>query len=208
MSDDNQLVTDNYLTAYVGPTTNVNIYKYLFQIMAKPVSTRHQSGSKLEELIGCGKKFLASEVPTLRAALQFGLYLQKDYMLREGGDKRNYPITLIMKEVAECVIQQWLKSNSGFVPPVVQTTTSLAQKLERAWMKYSSIARGREKALIKCEWMGKLDRLLDITVCQCTIWLCSEKSELCQKNGGKETCKAGAYIVCMCKRKKSFHILN
>ena len=97
--------------------------------MAKPVRTRHQSGSKLEELIGSGKKFLASEVPTLRASLQLGLYLQKDYMLREGGDKRNYPITLIMKEVAECVIQQWLKSNSGFVPPVVQTKTSLAQIL-------------------------------------------------------------------------------
>ena len=72
-------------------------------------------------------------------------------MLREGGDKRNYPITLIMKEVAECVIQQWLKSNSGFVPPVVQTKTSLAQKLERAWMKYTSIARGREKTLVKSE---------------------------------------------------------
>ena len=96
--------------------------------------------------------------------------------MREGGDKSNYPINLIMKEVAECVIQQWLKSNSGFVPPVVQTKTSLAQNLERAWRIYTSIARGREKALVKCEWMGKLDKLLDITVCQCTIWLCSEKS--------------------------------
>ena len=120
------------------------------------------------------KKFLVSEVPTLRAALQLGLYLQKDYILREGGDKRNYPITLIMKEVAECVIQKWLKSNSGFVPPVVQTKISLAQKLERAWMKYTSIVRGREKALVKCEWMEKLDSLLDITVCQCNIWLCLE----------------------------------
>ena len=74
--------------------------------MARSAKTRYSSGSKLEELIGIGKELLTSYVPTLRAALQLGLYLQKDFMLNQEGDKRNYPVNKIMGDVAEAVIHQ------------------------------------------------------------------------------------------------------
>ena len=86
--------------------------------------------------------------------------------MTDEGDRRIYPISLVMKDVAQAVIQQWLKSNAEFVPPVVVTQKSLTNRLERAWEKYSSISWGKEKSKVKEDWMNKLDLLLDITVCR------------------------------------------
>ena len=64
--------------------------------------------------------------------------------MREGGDKSNYPINLIMKEVAECVIQQWLKSNSGFVP--YSTNKDIPS---------SKVGEGLDEIHLNCEGKGE-----------------------------------------------------
>ena len=134
--------------------------------MSKKPKTRNTSGSKIEDLLGKGQELLQSDVPTLRSALRLAIFLQKEFVVTDEGDRRNYPISLVMKDVAQAVIQQWLKSNAEFVPPVVVTQKSLTNRLERAWEKYSSISWGKEKSKVKEDWMNKLDLLLDITVCR------------------------------------------
>ena len=56
---------------------------------AKVMKTRHTSGSKMSEYLGPGKELLATEVPTLRAALRKALLIQEECMLREEIDRRN-----------------------------------------------------------------------------------------------------------------------
>ena len=41
-----------------------------------PPKTRHVSGSSLEEVLGTPEELNESELPTLRAVLRHGLYLQ------------------------------------------------------------------------------------------------------------------------------------
>ena len=69
--------------------------------MLKPPKTRKAIESKLEDLLSRGEELLPSEVPTLTPALRDAIHLQKEYMIRDSGDKRNYQIAKPMEEVAE-----------------------------------------------------------------------------------------------------------
>ena len=55
--------------------------------MAKPPNTRKAIESKLEGLLGSGEELLTSEVPILPSALRYAIHLQKDYLIREGGQE-------------------------------------------------------------------------------------------------------------------------
>ena len=53
--------------------------------------TRLSSNTKLVELVGPGKEFLPSEVPTLRALIQKGILMQEDN-LHNNIIRSKYPI--------------------------------------------------------------------------------------------------------------------
>ena len=149
--------------------------------------TRGQIGSRMSDYIGTGRDFLLSDVPTLRCALRKALLLQE-----QEGDKRNLPIPFLMTQVADSILAQWRKSNVKFAPPVVISREALSKRLQTAWTSISAIARGKAKKADKEQWEAKLDKLLDVTVCQCEITVCQGPCRL----PGKKECMG--HICCSC----------
>ena len=70
-------------------------------------------------------------------------------MLEEDGDRRNLPISSVMKEVADIVLTQWRKSNNKFIPPVVVTKDALLFRLQISWETISDVSRGKAKKATK-----------------------------------------------------------
>ena len=97
-------------------------------------------------------------------------------MLEVYEDRWNLPISSVMKEVADSVLTQWRKSNNKFSPPVVVTKDALLFRLQIAWETISDISRGKAKKATKLKWDSKVNKLLDITVCQCVIEVCLSPS--------------------------------
>ena len=168
--------------------------------------TRHSSGSKISEYIGVGQDFLPSEVPTLRGALRKVLLLQEQHIMEDDGDRRNLPLTHLLAQVAESVLAQWIKSNSKLSPPVIITGTALSQRLKTAWDNISLIARGKAKKADKVRWEEKLDKLLDLTVCQCKISICQgPPTKKCPLPGKKECM---GHINCDCVKDLKLPLLE
>ena len=173
---------------------------------AGPRKTRHASGSKVGEYIGVGQDFLPSEVPTLRGSLRKILLLQEKYIMEEDGDRRNLPMSILMLEVAESIVAQWSKSSNKFAPPVILTRNALASRLQTAWDNISLISRGKAKKADKIRWEAKLDKLLDLTVCQCEISIChGPPTKTCPLPGKKECM---GHITCHCKKELKLPILE
>ena len=164
----------------------------------KARKTRHTSGCHMSAYLGKGMELLHTEVPTLRSALQKALLVQEEFIIREEGDRRNLMVGEMMDQVVPCVMAQWHKANVKFAPPVIITEGSLKKRLIEAWSKVQVIARGKANKSLKETWEGKLDKLLDLTVCRCKIILCTDLSSPCQ--GNKTMCKSqgGAHITCSC----------
>ena len=72
--------------------------------MASP--TRLSTTTKLIDLVGQGKDFLTSEVPTLRAVIQQGIKMQED-SLHINITKNNYPLKSMAKELVPHIQAQW-----------------------------------------------------------------------------------------------------
>ncbi|KAG0727327.1 hypothetical protein GWK47_004020 [Chionoecetes opilio] len=66
-----------------------------------------------------GREFAESEVLTYRGVMRRGILLQELSGIREGVDKRGYPVRVIAKDLTPMVLAQWKKSNAQFAPPVV-----------------------------------------------------------------------------------------
>ena len=94
----------------------------------------------MSEYLGPGKELLATEVPTLRAALRKALLIQEECMLREEIDRRNIEVGTLMDQVVPCVIAQWQRANNKFVPPVIISEKSLKKRLCESWDKVQTIA--------------------------------------------------------------------
>ena len=92
--------------------------------------TRHASGTGMASILGHGEPMLNTELPTLRAVLRHGLYLQEKEFVLEDRDRRNYPIVLLSKEVAREVESVWQKANAEFKPPVISTSRSIMRKFQ------------------------------------------------------------------------------
>ena len=166
--------------------------------------TRNASGSKLSDYLGTGKEFMLTEVPTLRGALRKALLIQETLIL---GDRRNLPVNDLMTEVATSVIKQWQISNNKLKPPVIVTNRALRLRLKTAWENVGRIARGKAEDSVKVKWDAKLDKLLDLTVCQCEIVLCTSSNSPCQ---GRKTCvqPGGGHITCSCTREVKLPVLE
>ena len=66
--------------------------------------TRHQSGSKLRELVGAGKEFLLSEVPTLRAVIQRGILIKERWMIEENTGQKKVLVGDIVRELVPLIM--------------------------------------------------------------------------------------------------------
>ena len=172
----------------------------------KKVRTRNTSGTKLaENLGGAGKEFLATEVPTLRDVLRKGILIQEEKMLEEGGGRKNYPVRDMIDDLVTAVYLQWEISNKKFKHPVVSERKPMVNRLKNAWEKINLIALKKEtKKMVISIWESKLDRLFDITFCQCPITLCSDTpNPPC-----KEDCKLEAHIKCACTLPQKIPVLE
>ena len=73
---------------------------------------------------------LMTELPTLRALLRHGVYLQEKSLLEQDVDRRNYPVAKMAEELAEEVMARWRRANDQFGPPVTITKKSLLRKIQ------------------------------------------------------------------------------
>ena len=95
--------------------------------------------------------------------------------------------------------------NVQFQFPVVSDRKALVQRLKYAWEKVNLIAlRKITKHNIVKIWESKLDKLFDITTCQCPITLCKETKESSCIND----CTYKAHIQCSCSKDKKLPLLE
>ena len=105
---------------------------------------------------------------------------------------------LIFSALAQVVLlsfTQWHKSNNKFVPPVIMKQYSLEKKIEILWQRAEDVAWGRKGEKEKEKFDQNLDKLIDLTICPHTIFLCEEDGSGCKD---PEECKDGAHIFCSC----------
>ena len=94
--------------------------------------TRHQSGTKsLRDYVGVGKDFDKTEVPTLRAVIQQGIFLKDNIVMNDEAAKNFVGGAVIAKKVAPLILAQWHKSNAKFCSPAIITEKSLVNKVEK-----------------------------------------------------------------------------
>ena len=125
-------------------------------------------------------------------------------MLVEEVDRRNFTVRELSEKLAGEVTTIWCSSNPQFVPPVVSSSKSLADRISIAWKKFQSICHGRENKKTADTWTAKLDKLFDITICRCSIFLCEESESQCSGSN----CSAGAHINCTCPRSIKLPVLD
>lgn len=116
----------------------------------------------MKDFLGPSKPLLPADLPTLRSALCFGLYLQDQHVGYEYETKNNIPLNDILKEVAREVCDRYMRANHMFVPPVTISDKGLLKKLHEYWKVASKIARGKSNQKEKKLMEENLDCLLDI----------------------------------------------
>ena len=119
--------------------------------------TRQASGSSMSDYLGPGKELVPSQVPTLRAALQLGLYLQRERETLEDLDKRNYPVSELMSDVTVKVMGQWEKASPMFKPPIILLSRSMEQRLLKEWERVRLAANNKLGKTKKIELEKRLE---------------------------------------------------
>ena len=161
--------------------------------MATPSkSTRATLMTKLSTLVGVGKEFIASDVPTLRSVIQRGILIQERNIHNEIA-YCFYSNKELSLELAQLVIDQWQKSNALFTGSVIYHRRSIAERIKKKWTELSNFAqeKGKRKGA-KQIIDNELDKLFDILWCKCPITCCREANSNC------EGCNLGAHISCKC----------
>ena len=161
-----------------------------------PPKTRHESGSSLSDVVGLAESMSHSELPTLRAVLRHGMYLQEKCLMESDTERRNFAVKRLVSSIREEVVMLWSKANAQFKAPVIIANSSIDRKLEVAWTALGNVAwkrGGMIKEKDRAKFMDKLDFLFDIASCSHNILACSEMD--C------EGCKQGAHMPeCSCRR--------
>ena len=158
--------------------------------------TRHDSSNKISDLVGKGKEFDLSEVPSVRAVIQRGILIKEKLIIEQEVAPSEIKVGEIARQLAPLILDQWHKSNAKFCPPVIIQEKSLVNKIERLWKRVEDVAWGRVKKKEREKVIDMLDRLLDITTCPHPILLCEDTGSDCKK--GKKDCKVQAHIQCTC----------
>ena len=163
-------------------------------MMSSPVTRASASEEeKLIELVGTGKEFLPSEVPTLRDVIRKAIQIQQMNACK-GIHKSKITISDIARELTKLILNQWQKSNDDFQPPVTKDARSISRSIESKWRLLRLISRNKANKGSKEIIMPLLDKLFDITNCRCEIYLCNHDTVNC------DGCSAGAHISCSCPR--------
>ena len=162
--------------------------------MAPKKRTRQSSFTHLSNLIGSGRDLLPSQLPTLRDILRYGLLLRE----QSDEDLRNYTGAGIAKDIYPKVLEKWERANSLFVTPVLNSRTTILNKIESSWEQAKNISLGRGTVGVKEAFTSKLDRLFDILNCKCNILFCSEFD--CPG------CQREAHINCLCSKEKKIPV--
>ena len=144
------------------------------------VKTRKHSYSKLSELVGSGKDFLPSEVPTLRAVIQKGILIREGVLVELGKAKTDVHSKDIIAQLVPSIVAQWQRSNAKFTPPVTIKEKSIRTKVERLWWMVEEVKRGRAGKGLRKKVELLLDKVVDITTCPHIIHLCNEPGSGCQ----------------------------
>ena len=159
-------------------------------------STRASVNCRLVSLVGPGKNFLPSDVPTLRAVLQKGILIQEQNLIKQEKNRNQLSINDLCELLAYEVQDQWRKSNEQFIEPVTVSQKSLKNRLKTYWKNAVDVANECSSKVVKDNLLQKLDRLLDITSCRHQIVLCDSPDIKCTG------CKFKSHVVnCNCKNK-------
>ena len=137
--------------------------------MAKPGrKTRGSLTSQLSSLVGPGRELIPSQLPTNSDLLRLGI------LLREQADKysRHYSVNEMAREMLKILLHQWSKANAEFKYPVVLHEETIFLKLKKLWEDGVKVSQGRVKLVEKQKFKDKLDKLLDLLSCKCSIQLC------------------------------------
>ena len=81
------------------------------------------------KLIGPGKEFILTELPTLPAILQYGIYLRDQRLLVQQKDRSSCSDRELAKEITLAIVNQWKRANTGFQPPVVIDEWSIIRRV-------------------------------------------------------------------------------
>ena len=131
-----------------------------FSLSMAGVKTRRRSDSKLSQLVGPGKEFIPSEVPTLQTITQRGILIRDRMLLEQGSAKTDVHIKDI---VLELVFSDsgtiWQISNAKIAPPVTIKEGSIRAKVDSLWGKAEEDTeeqgKGRVEVKGKARWKGK-----------------------------------------------------
>ena len=134
--------------------------------------TRHKSGTHMSEFLGTGKELLVSDLPTLRDVLRFGILLREQH----DEDLRNYLVKEMARDMIPPIVNQWLRANALFKPPVIVSEKTIIDKIIEAWQIASDISLKKAKKAKKEKNVSKLDKLFDILSCKCPMLTCSDQN--------------------------------
>ena len=155
--------------------------------------TRNKIASHLSSLVGTGREFIPSELPTHRDLLRYGILCRE---LAEE-NRRNYTVNELVRDMIPPLLAQWQKANSQFKYPVINHEERLFSKVKKLWDDAVKASLGKGKLVEKQRFISKLDKLVDILNCKCPIKLCTELG--CVKEG-EDRCKKDAHAECNCER--------
>ena len=153
-------------------------------------STREKVKSSLEDLVGSGKPFLPSEVPTYRAIFQSGILLKQEHASGNAAN-RKYGIPKLCSDLSYEIITQWRKANPKFEPPITIKEKSLTNRLITKWKRITNVANGLASESTAETAISELDSLCDICVC-------SHEIVLCPNHGDCSGCVYKAHVKCDC----------
>ena len=92
------------------------------------IRTRQQFRTRMEDVVGHGKDFIPSEVPTLRAVIQKGILI-RERLLQQGTAQTYIHVNDIVKELVPLIQAQWIRSNAKFCYPV-----TIYKKVAKLWL--------------------------------------------------------------------------
>ena len=142
------------------------LFCFIYSItMAPKRRTRQSSFTHLSNLIGSGRDLLPSQLPTLWDILRYEL------LLREQSDKdlRNYTGAGIANDIYPKGLENCERENSLFVTFVLNSRTTILNKIESSWEQAKNISLIRGTVGVKEAFTSKLDRLFDILNYKCNI---------------------------------------
>ena len=157
--------------------------------------TRKKSSCRLSLYLGVGNELISSELPTVRDILRYGL-LQRELSEK---DKRNLLVDELVTMMSSVLITQWEKANPMFMFPVLNHEKTITKKLKCLWEQAVRISEGKGKIEDKARFTAKLDKLVDVLNCKCTMFICSEL-------GCKEECNKEVHIKCSCPAEKKIPV--